>query len=418
MPNETLNHAFEFFLMIFSVAIPFYFQYRLKKDTAIGPEWVEKFVSKATFALSVILYVSFSLHPASKTNSSFPPSIAVFIFSIGFLYRFKATYQGTAETHSQQLSQSFRRYLVVIALAVFAYGSMQLFSTQLGILPVALFVFVALIYGAPFFSRFILRALPMNESHLKFRMMKTFSHSGETVDSIYLTENAPHSPVNAFLSGTRFGRGPFKRSLFLSENIFTLLTENELNAVIAHEAAHIKQKHLSKNMIFAIVTGSLGILAAAILLSLLSISFHEYSQFPKLAPLIAVVCMCFNFSLLFRLKRKHEHEADLWAVTYFGCAKEDVISAIKKLTIHNGQALYRSEGGSWFGNTHPTFHEREQAILHTEMPKSTNGFIPKKLIYGYFSVLAAISAYTGFYVSAHNQTFLGTREVASEKQSK
>jgi STE24 endopeptidase len=153
---------------------------------------------------------------------------------------------------------------------------------------------------------------------------------------------AYHVPAKGFkvANAAQLGFARKQRRIYLIGDIEDVLTKDELDAVIAHEFAHMKLRHILKLMLalLALMAGAyvvftfLGIMAlyffslapgeASIDMLLTSIIILDY-----IAPLVLV------YLLLFFIQRTYEFEADQLAAK--STSPQDLSSALVKLAEYN-----------------------------------------------------------------------------------
>jgi len=219
--------------------------------------------------------------------------------------------------------------------------------------------FIAPVVIMPLFNKFI----PLKESELKaaieeYARAQTFKMKGVfTMDA-----SKRSSKSNAFFTG--FGR--FRR-IVLFDTLIEKQTVDELVSVLAHEMGHYRKKHILKSVLISIATTGLmffimslfinntGLFAAfrmehtSIYASLLFFGFLY-------APIEMVLSIAGTM-----LSRKHEYEADAYAVTTY--RKPDaMITALKKLSVDNLSNLTPHPLKVFLSYSHPPVLERIKAI--------------------------------------------------------
>jgi Zn-dependent protease with chaperone function len=186
---------------------------------------------------------------------------------------------------------------------------------------------------------------------------------------------------NAFVVGIKLLRFS-NQTMFIGRNLRTMLTMEEFDAVIAHELAHLANRHIHKRVI-ELFKNFISALMGAGLLMLFTLSFfHLYfgEDMGLYEKPVAIVCvmMCmswlfFNYSLFFDTIRSHEYEADAYAVINLGASFSALKSALVKLTQTEEMPEYlksktkqqkkRSRFSRIF-STHPELSERISSMEH------------------------------------------------------
>lgn len=207
---------------------------------------------------------------------------------------------------------------------------------------------------------------PMPEGELRERLMRLADRTGfqaRTIEVMDGSKRSGHS--NAFFTG--FGR--FRR-IVLFDTLIAQLSQEELEAVLAHEIGHYRRGHVPR-MIAMSAGMQLGALALVAWLAAAP-WFNTAFGFPAgaLAPAFLVFgllsgTITFWFSPLGNmLSRKHEYEADAFAREAMG-SPAPLIGALRRLSDKNLTNLTPHPLYSGFHYSHPTLVERERALLRT-----------------------------------------------------
>jgi STE24 endopeptidase len=205
---------------------------------------------------------------------------------------------------------------------------------------------------------------PMPEGELRDRLMRLADRTGfqaKTIEVMDGSKRSGHS--NAFFTG--FGR--FRR-IVLFDTLIQQLSQEELEAVLAHEIGHYRRGHVPR--MIALSAGMQ--LAALALVAWLAAApwFNTAFGFPAgaLAPAFLVFgllsgTVTFWFSPLGNmLSRKHEYEADAFAREAMG-SPAPLVGALRRLSDRNLTNLTPHPLYSGFHYSHPTLVERERALL-------------------------------------------------------
>ncbi len=144
---------------------------------------------------------------------------------------------------------------------------------------------------------------------------------------------------NAFVVGMKLLRFS-NQTMFIGRKLRTTLTLSEFDAVIAHELAHVANRHIHKRVI-DLIKNLISVLMGVGLIMVLLIAFSllywgEDASFHAgmTAALVFISCftwVVFNYALLFDTIRSHEYEADAFAVMKLGADLESMKSALRKL---------------------------------------------------------------------------------------
>jgi STE24 endopeptidase len=211
---------------------------------------------------------------------------------------------------------------------------------------------------APLFNKF----KPLDDETLKARVTALMQRCGFAAKGLFVMDGSKRSAhANAYFTG--FGRA--KRVVFY-DTLLSKLSPGEVDAVLAHELGHFKHKHIIKRIagMFALS------LAGFALLGWLSTQAWFYTGLgvrPNLTGpndalalllfLLAVPVFSFFISpLLALLSRKHEFEADAYAVQQ--TSGRDLSTALLKLYEDNASTLTPDPVFVKFYYSHPPASER------------------------------------------------------------
>ena len=213
---------------------------------------------------------------------------------------------------------------------------------------------------APLFNRF----QPLADEALKARVTALMQRCGFAAKGLFVMDGSTRSAhANAYFTGF----GPAKRVVFY-DTLLRQLDAPEVEAVLAHELGHFRHRHIAKRLaaMFALS------LAGFWLLGWLSTRVWFYTGLgvsPNLAPgapndalallLFMSALPVFGFflaPLAARLSRRHEFEADAYAVAQTSGA--DLSSALLKLYQDNASTLTPDPVFVRFYYSHPPASER------------------------------------------------------------
>ncbi len=202
---------------------------------------------------------------------------------------------------------------------------------------------------APLFNKFT----PLDDAELRQRIQQLLDRCGFTSKGIFVMDGSSRSSHgNAYFTGL----GKNKRIVFF-DTLLQHLDADEMEAVLAHELGHFKRRHILKGLAI-MTTGSL--LGLALLAWLIQQSWFfnglgvttQSNPVALLLFLMAVpVFSQFLHPLMTRLQRKHEFEADDYAVEQSGA--RPMITALVKLYKENASTLTPDPLYSAFHDSHP-----------------------------------------------------------------
>ena len=214
---------------------------------------------------------------------------------------------------------------------------------------------------APFFNKFE----PLQDAQLKERVTALMSRCGFAAKGLFVMDGSKRSAhANAYFTGF----GASKRVVFF-DTLLKSLTPGEVDAVLAHELGHFKHKHIVKRIVsmFAMSLAGfalLGFLSEQIWfylgLGVRPITADIQSANSAIALLLFMMAIpvftVFIAPLMAQVSRKHEFEADAYAVSQTDAA--DLKSALLKLYEDNASTLTPDPLYVKFYYSHPPASER------------------------------------------------------------
>ena len=219
--------------------------------------------------------------------------------------------------------------------------------------------FIAPVVIMPLFNKFF----PLEDGDLKTAIENYAKSQQFKLKGVFTMDASKRSTKsNAFFTG--FGR--FRR-IVLFDTLIKKHTVDELVSVLAHEMGHYKKKHIFKSILISIITTGLTFFILSLFINnpgLFSAFKMEHTSiyaslffFAFLYTPISMVISIFSKIL----SRKHEYEADSYAVTTYG-KPESMISALKKLTVDNLSNLTPHPLNVFLNYSHPPVLERIQSM--------------------------------------------------------
>lgn len=206
---------------------------------------------------------------------------------------------------------------------------------------------------APLFNKFE----PMPESSTKQRILNLLQRCGFDSGGLFVMDGSKRSSHgNAYFSGM----GKAKRIVFF-DTLLERLSEDQIEAVLAHELGHFKKNHIRKHLLMSGVA-SLVMFAGLGYLMNTTWFYTGLGVTPDLANgpqamaliLFALVLPYFTFlsrPIMSHLSRKHEFEADAYAADQSDY--QSLIAALVKLYKDNASTLTPDPVHSAFYDSHP-----------------------------------------------------------------
>ncbi|PIQ50445.1 MAG: peptidase M48 [Comamonadaceae bacterium CG12_big_fil_rev_8_21_14_0_65_59_15] len=211
---------------------------------------------------------------------------------------------------------------------------------------------------APMFNKFT----PLADEALKARVTALMQRCGFSAKGLFVMDGSKRSAhANAYFTGF----GAAKRVVFY-DTLLAKLSPPEVDAVLAHELGHFKHKHVIKRIV-AMFAMSLAGLALLGWMAQQSWFYTGLGVLPNAAGLndalalllfmLALPVFTFFISpLLAQLSRKHEFEADAYAVSQ--TSGQDLSTALLKLYEDNASTLTPDPVYVSFYYSHPGASER------------------------------------------------------------
>ena len=219
---------------------------------------------------------------------------------------------------------------------------------------------------APIFNKFS----ALEDASLKTRIDSLLKRCGFHSKGVFVIDGSKRSAHgNAYFSG--FGKN--KRIVFY-DTLLETLSEDEVEAVLAHELGHFKCHHIKKSLALSLLTTLLGFWLLAWLMqspwfySALGVSNASTHAALLLFVLVMPVFTYFISPLFSALSRKHEFEADEFAKS--NSDYRALISALVNMYRDNASTLTPDPVHSMFYDSHPPASIR---INHLESVASKMG---------------------------------------------
>ena len=219
--------------------------------------------------------------------------------------------------------------------------------------------FIAPTWIMPLFNKFS----PLEEGDLRSQIT-TYAESVKfPLKGVFVMDGSKRSTKsNAFFTG--FGKN---KRIALFDTLIEKHSVGELVAVLAHEIGHYKKKHILKGMIVSI-------LHMGVVFYLLSIFLSHQGLFDAFyMSKMSIYAGLIFFGMLFSpvdmilsvfmqiFSRRNEYQADRFAAETTD-RSEDMISALKKLSVHNLSNLTPHPWYVFLNYSHPTVLQRIKAL--------------------------------------------------------
>jgi STE24 endopeptidase len=212
---------------------------------------------------------------------------------------------------------------------------------------------------APLFNKFE----PLPEGELRDRILRLAEQVGFKTNGIFSMDGSKRSAhSNAYFTGV----GKAKR-IVLFDTLIAQMTIDQGLAVLAHEMGHYKMKHIRRMLVVQTVFLFLGLYILSLLVNyrpLFTAFGLDHPSNPAALVLFSLLSgplMFYLGPLINRLSRKHEYEADRFAVETLR-NRRPMEEALINLTVKNLSNLTPHPWYSAYHYSHPTPTERINAI--------------------------------------------------------
>jgi len=202
---------------------------------------------------------------------------------------------------------------------------------------------------APLFNKFS----ALDDASLKARIEELLQRCGFHSEGVFVIDGSKRSAHgNAYFTG--FGKN--KRIVFY-DTLLETLSEDEVEAVLAHELGHFKRHHIKKSLALSLLLTLLGFSLLAWLMqspwfyTALGVENASTHTALLLFVLVMPVFTYFISPLFSALSRKHEFEADEFAKS--NSDYRALISALVNMYRDNASTLTPDPVHSMFYDSHP-----------------------------------------------------------------
>jgi STE24 endopeptidase len=223
-----------------------------------------------------------------------------------------------------------------------------------------LFVFFAQIAPIVFLPLFY-KFEPLEREELKERLVRLSERAGTRVRGVYEWKLSEKSKkANAALTGL----GATRR-IILADTLLNNYSDDEIEAVLAHELGHHVHKHIPKSIVVQMVITFVGFWAANLILHSAVEQLHWFETLSDFAnlPLLVLVSTVLSFMLMPVLNaysRFNERQADRYCFQSISSVAP-FISSMNKLAEQNLAERAPSKWVEWFFHSHPAITKRVAA---------------------------------------------------------
>lgn len=224
--------------------------------------------------------------------------------------------------------------------------------------------YIAPTWIMPLFNKFT----PLEEGELRNQIFDLAKKVDFPLNNVFVIDGSKRSnKSNAFFTG--FGKN---KRIALYDTLIESQSNGELLSVLAHEIGHYKKKHIIQGMIISILHTGMVLYLLSIFMynpeiykAFLMDSTPVYAGWIFFMMVFSPVEMIISI-LMNMLSRKNEFEADEFAVRS-RANKDDMINALKKLSVHNLSNLTPHPFYVFLNYSHPTVIDRIKAIENVKV---------------------------------------------------
>ncbi|MGM0417038.1 MAG: M48 family metallopeptidase [Thermodesulfobacteriota bacterium] len=247
--------------------------------------------------------------------------------------------------------------VVLAGIAWFYYQTREMFWIYAWLTLTAFSLFFALFYSTlivPLFNK----QTRLEDGELK-RAIEAFAAKVDfPVRDIYVLDGSKRSTkANAYFTGLGA-----KKRIVLFDTLVEDLTPQEVVAVLAHEIGHFKKKHTLQALVLSIIQS--GIIFFLLSLFLQNAVFSRALGVEQAVFHVGLVAFALLYSpvsllsgvLMNMWSRRNEYAADAFAVRHHGA--EDLINALKKLSVNHLSNLTPHPAYVFFHYSHPSLYQR------------------------------------------------------------
>jgi Zn-dependent protease with chaperone function len=209
------------------------------------------------------------------------------------------------------------------------------------------------------FVRKIICAQDMPEGELRHLVLDCFKSAGIEAPALWLVDGPQFHFGSAMMAGFPKGRGIFRPGFFISSNLSSALSAEELRAVVLHEISHWRMQHLKKRFVY-----SSGLILCASLMTGMTVLCCRLAGISEQGQSVVgfgslLISFLFAFRLLAQQVKYQEFAADIHSIERLGSSLADLSSALRKLDrIQDPLAARRDPGSMLMSLGHPATEYR------------------------------------------------------------
>ncbi len=285
-----------------------------------------------------------------------------------YSFRLEHRYQLSNQKLGSWLWDEFKGWLVGLVLATILvevlYFTIRQWPQHWWMIAWALFMGLFIFFAQlapvvllPLFYKFE----PLERDELKQRLIRLSERAGTRVRGVYEWKLSEKSKkANAALTGL----GATRR-IILADTLLNNYSDDEIEAVLAHELGHHVHKHIPKSIAVQTAITFVGFWAANVVLRYAVDQQHMFETLSDFAnlPLLVLVSTVLSFLLIPVLNaysRFNERQADRYCFQSISSVAP-FISSMNKLAEQNLAERAPSKWVEWFFHSHPAITKRVAA---------------------------------------------------------
>jgi Zn-dependent protease with chaperone function len=230
--------------------------------------------------------------------------------------------RGMTRTGSEAFNQSFWTVARLLPFSLLMLGIAELFSSpRIAVMLFATWIFTASLANRKFTDAFGMQLHALTSGDLRDRAFAIAKEASAKLNQLYVLPAERLRTANAFAH--------IANNIYLTDYLLKNLNRCEVDAVIAHEVAHLRKKHARGRIWFLFGTG--------VLFGLTAVWSDNPSHFPVGPPIYGLALL-----VMFFVSRRNEFSADAAAGKLTGGAEAMIvalarISRLNTMPIHWGK---------------------------------------------------------------------------------
>jgi STE24 endopeptidase len=254
---------------------------------------------------------------------------------------------------------------IILPVILFIFINSSMYSAWLYVfISVIIFeifiVFISPTVIMPIFNKYT----PIEDCDLKNEIEIYMKKENFKMSGLFKIDASKRSTKsNAFFVGL----GKFRR-IVLYDTIIKNHNIHEILSILAHEMGHYKLKHIKKQMIISFIITGITIFFISLFVNkdLFYYAFLINGKYIYIGIVLFIMYIYIPFYVISSIilnyySRKYEYEADIYSIKTYN-HKDDMINALKKLSVDNLSNLYPHKLKVFFDYSHPPILNRIKKI--------------------------------------------------------